>query len=228
MQKIDVPFECKAEGSKGEFEGYASVFDVLDSDDDIFKPGAFKKIRTTQDGKVRVLLYHNGRQIAGKSDFSQDRHGLYVKGRLNLNLSYTPDAYELMKDGSLNGLSVGFNVLPKGSTIVEDSTARWGYVREIHSAELVEYSIVPYGANPEALITDVKQSGYQSARDIEVLLRKQPNISRKQATMLAGEIHRGFQGDPDDLKSLGDPGEIGGAMLANIKQIIQTEFNLEH
>ncbi len=58
---------------------------------------------------------------------------------------FAETVYQMLKGGFLNATSVGFR--PKKTAFVED---RQGY--DIQQAELLEFSIVPVPANPEALI----------------------------------------------------------------------------
>lgn len=165
LERITAPMELKASAKDGTFTGYAAIFNNLDLGDDIIVPGAFKSAKTTADGKLRIAIGHRLDQLAGKSAFHQDDRGLRVEGSLTLGVSYVRDSYELMKDGVLDGLSVGFNILRDGATY-EERDGR--YVRIIHAAELWEYSIVPFGMNPEALIDSVKAA---NVRDFEAQLR---------------------------------------------------------
>ena len=48
----------------------------MDLGGDVILPGAFSQAKTTPDGQIRIALYHNLRQLAGKAKFSQDQHGL--------------------------------------------------------------------------------------------------------------------------------------------------------
>lgn len=165
MDRIIAPIQIKSAAEDGTFSGYAAVFGNVDLGSDVIQPGAFKQAKTTADGKIRIALHHRLDQLAGKSSFVQDDYGLRVEGKLSLGVSYVRDAYELMKDGVLNGLSVGFNILPGGSVWEERDD---GWVRTIRSAELWEFSLVPFGMNPEALVDSVKAA---SIRDFEAQLR---------------------------------------------------------
>ena len=165
MDRIVAPIEIKETKPDGSFTGYAAVFNNVDLGRDVIMPGAFRQVKTTRDGQVRIAMNHDLRKLAGKATYSQDTHGLRVEGQLTLGVGYVKDAYELMKAGVLDGLSVGFDILPDGA----DWEERDGdYVRIINSAELWEFSLVPFGMNPEALIDTVKAA---TTRDFEAQLR---------------------------------------------------------
>lgn len=165
MERINCPFEIKAADKDGTFTGYAAVFNNIDLGDDVIEPGAFKSAKTTRDGMLRVAIGHNLDMLAGKSKFTQDKKGLLVEAKLSLGVSYVRDRYELMRDGVLDGLSVGFNILKDGADYQERAGKS---VRVIKAAELWEFSIVPFGMNPEALVDSVKAA---TVRDFEAQMR---------------------------------------------------------
>jgi uncharacterized protein len=153
MDRIIAPIQIKDAKVDGTFTGYAAVFNNVDLGNDVILPGAFTSVKTTRDGQVRIAMNHDLKKLAGKATFSQDDHGLRVEGQLTLGVGYVRDAYELMKAGVLDGLSVGFDIPPGGSSWEERDN---DYVRIIKEAELWEFSLVPFGMNPEALIETVK------------------------------------------------------------------------
>lgn len=176
FSKLDCPFEVKAADDSGNFEGYAAVFENVDLGDDVIVKGAFTSVKTTRNGKLKLALYHDLTRLVGVADFTQDDHGLYVKGQVNLRVSYAKDAYELMKDGSLDSMSIGFN------TLEADFQQRAGrQVRVIKSAELWEASFVPFGMNPEAQVLSVKSD----IRLFENALRERMGLSQKEAAAVA-------------------------------------------
>ena len=197
MERFIAPIEIKEAKADGSFTGYAAVFNNEDLGADVILPGAFKSAKTTRDGKVRIALYHDLHRLAGKSTFEQDSHGLRVEGQLNLDVSYVKDAYALMKSGELDGLSVGFNILKDGSKW-EERDGR--YVRIISAAELWEYSIVPFGMNPEALVDSVK-----SIRDFEAQLRGLGYSQREAKALAAGGFKSlGHRDGAPDSETLAD------------------------
>lgn len=178
MEHVIAPITIKEAKADGSFTGYAAVFNNVDLGHDVILPGAFRQVKTTRDGKVRIAMYHDLSRLAGKAAFEMDAHGLRVDGQLTLGVSYVRDGYELMKDGVLDGLSVGFDI-PDGGATYEDSNGL--YTRVISDAILWEFSLVPFGMNPEALVDTVKAA---SIRDFEAQLRGL-GYSQREAKALA-------------------------------------------
>jgi len=199
MERFIAPLTIKSAEADGTFSGYAAVFGNIDLGYDVIEPGAFTSAKTTKDGKLRIAIDHNLKQLAGKASFRQDERGLWVEAQLSLGVSYVKDAYQLMRDGVLDGLSVGFDILPNGSDYEERSGK---FVRVIKSAELWEFSLVAFGMNPLAQVENVK-----TIRDFEAQLRGL-GYSQTQAKAL----------ESGGFKSLGshrDGGDLDSAMLAD-------------
>ena len=188
LTKLECPFEVKAVDDAGNFEGYASVFNNIDLGDDIIVPGAFTKVKTTRQGRLKLALFHDLTRLVGSADFKQDEHGLFIKGQVNLKVSYARDAYELMKDGTLDSMSIGFNTI---TAAYEERSGRT--VRLIKEAELWEASIVPFGMNPEAQVTNVKSD----MRAFESALRERMGLSQKEAAAVASHGFSALHRDGD-------------------------------
>ena len=199
MERIIAPLTIKSAEADGTFSGYAAVFGNIDLGYDVIEAGAFKSAKTTTDGKLRIALDHNLKQLAGKASFRQDDHGLWVEGQLSLGVSYVKDAYQLMRDGVLDGLSVGFNILRDGSDYEERSGK---FVRVIKAAELWEFSLVAFGMNPLAKVESVK-----TIRDFEAQLRSL-GYSQTEAKALASGGFKSLgshrDGDHPDSETLAD------------------------
>lgn len=176
MANLEVPFELKSVDDAGNFEGYAAVFNNVDLGDDVILPGAFTRVKTTRSGKLKLALYHDLTRLVGLADYTQDDHGLLVKGKINLAVSYARDAYELMKAEVLDSMSIGFNIIKAD---FEDRAGR--RVRIIKEAELWEASFVPFGMNPEAHVLSVKSD----IRLFENALRERMGLSQKEAATVA-------------------------------------------
>lgn len=205
MDRLIAPIEIKEAKADGSFTGYAAVFNNIDLGRDVIMPGAFNELKTTSDGQIRIALNHDLKRLAGKAKVSQDDHGLKVEGQLTLGVSYVNDAYELMKAGVLDGLSVGFDIPPGGATY-EDRDGF--YVRIITKAILWEFSLVAFGMNPEAKIETVKAA--DNIRDFEAQLRGLGYSQREAKALASGGFkslgHRDGGQDSvtlaDELKNL--------------------------
>ena len=207
LSKVEVPFEVKAVDDAGNFEGYASVFNNIDLGDDVILPGAFTRVKTTRAGRLKLALFHDLTRLVGSAEYNQDQHGLYLKGRINLNVSYARDAYELMKEGTLDSMSIGFNTLDDA---IEQREGR--RVRIISQAELWEASIVPFGMNPEAQVMSVKSD----IRLFENALRERMGLSQKEAAAVASLGYPAIHRDGDD------------AATATVEELKKLSLNIEN
>jgi HK97 family phage prohead protease len=207
LTKVEVPFEVKAVDDAGNFEGYASVFNNIDLGDDVILPGAFTRVKTTRAGRLKLALFHDLTRLVGSAEYNQDQHGLYLKGRINLNVSYARDAYELMKEGTLDSMSIGFNTLDDA---IEQREGR--RVRIIKQAELWEASIVPFGMNPEAQVMSVKSD----IRLFESALRERMGLSQKEAAAVASLGYPAIHRDGDD------------AATATVEELKKLSLNIEN
>lgn len=163
------PFEVKDLTEAGSFTGYGSIFGNEDLGGDVVMPGAFKKFKYTKDKKIRLLYQHDTWQPVGKFTPEQDDKGLWMPdAQLVLDMPGAMGAYAGMKSGLLDGLSIGFDILPKGAEYDEENK-----VRRLTKLELWEVSIVTYGMNPLAKIQSVKSAqNIKTIREFEEFLRE--------------------------------------------------------
>ena len=103
----DMPFQVKSVNEDGTFSGYGSVFNVVDSYQEIVVPGAFKD---SLESRTPSLLWQHrsGEPIGVYTKLAEDTVGLQVEGRLALKTARGAEAYELLKMGAISGLSIGF------------------------------------------------------------------------------------------------------------------------
>lgn len=143
--------DTKAVTAEGEFEGYASVFNVEDLGRDVVMPGAFtKSLARRPAGKVKMLREHDRSEPVGVwSDVVEDRKGLRVKGRLILETTKGRETHALMKAGALDGMSIGFRTL-------KDRFDRPKGLRFLEELDLPEISIVTFPMNTRATVSTVK------------------------------------------------------------------------
>lgn len=172
----------------GTFEGYGSVFGNKDLGNDVIERGAFlKSLKRRKPQNVKLLYQHKSDMPIGVFDeIKEDDHGLVVKGRLALKTQAGAEAYELLKMGALDGLSIGFRVNPK-----EVSYDKRGNRRIIKEVDLMEVSLVTFPMNPQATVRSVKGEEI-SIREWENGMRDAFSLSRSEAKMAAKAVTDAF------------------------------------
>jgi HK97 family phage major capsid protein/HK97 family phage prohead protease len=153
---IQSAFTLKSHQPDGFFCGYASVFQVVDHHREIIAPQAFRSSLQKWHGKgklPKMLWQHDSKKPVGVwHEIYEDEHGLFVKGQLLLDLEAGREAYSLVKAGIIDSLSIGFKA-------VKAKRAGKNQSRILEEVDLMEISLVTFGANPEARITAVKEFG---------------------------------------------------------------------
>lgn len=182
MAQRPYSFELKSIDDKsGTFSGYASTFNGdPDSYGDVITRGAFGESLREHERKgsrVALLWNHDVRQPIGVwTAIKEDESGLRVQGRLTLEVARAREALALMKDGALQGLSIGFQTLA--------SEPRKGGGRLLKKIKLWEVSLVVFPANQGARVLSVNSNDIQTIRDYEGLLTD-VGFSRSKAKILA-------------------------------------------
>jgi len=189
--------EFKAKDA-GKFTGYAAVFGNVDQGYDVIEEGAFKEVVRNDAGLVKVLFGHRlGEPPIGLADVSQDAKGLAVEGELLLEDPVANRTFLGMKRGTLDGMSIGFDVLPGGAEVTE------GGVRRLKSLKLWEVSIVNFPMNPLARVESVKAAGQIcTVRDFEDFLRDEGGFSAAKAKALAAGGWKALQQSARDESDL--------------------------
>ncbi len=103
-------------------------------------------------GNIRLLWQHDPAEPVGRwLSIAEDRRGLHVRGKLNLAVGRARDIHALMRDGGVDGLSIGFRV---ERARAERPTG----LRRLEKLDLWEISIVTFPMLPGARVDTVKQS----------------------------------------------------------------------
>lgn len=198
--------DIKALEEQGSFEGYASTFGgEPDSYGDIIAPGAYAETLAEHAARgtmPKMFWQHDPREPIGKwTSAVEDGKGLLVKGQLNMGVQRAREAYELLKAGDIDGLSIGYSI--RGYEVDEDRN-----VWTLTKLDLREVSIVSIGANENATIASVKserrlievtdklKAGDRlTERELELMLKGAFDFSNSQAERAARVLLKG-QGDP--------------------------------
>ena len=200
-------FEIKAmDDETGEFEGYGSTFGgEPDSYGDVIVKGAYAdtlKAHKAKGTMPKMFWQHDPREVIGKwLDAKEDSHGLLMRGKLNMAVQRGREAYALLKDRDIDGLSIGYSIKKYES---DEETGVW-FLKEL---ELFEVSVVSIGANENATVSAVKSLKAQheiteklkagdrlTEREFETLLKGNLGLSNSQAER-AARIHLKGPGEP--------------------------------
>ncbi len=176
---FDAQFKAVGDDNSGEFEGYGSVFGVVDSYREVVEKGAFAE-SLKEHGLPKLLLQHSTWMVGGVYlEAVEDERGLKVRGKLNLEVQAAREAYSLLKQGALSGLSIGFRTL-------DDETDPKTGLTHIKKVRLYEVSIVTFPANEAATISAVKTAP-GTIRDFEDFLREAGKYSQSEAKLIASK-----------------------------------------
>jgi HK97 family phage prohead protease len=141
-------FEIKEWNEDGTFIGIASMYGNVDLGGDIVEKGAFTK--TMQEKTIVPILWQHKTDIPlGIGELEDSDKGLLIRGKLNLEVEKAREAYSLIKQGAVKGLSIGYDVIKekyeKG-------------VRLLKELRLWEVSLVTFPMNTLSTIVDVKEN----------------------------------------------------------------------
>jgi HK97 family phage prohead protease len=167
---LDFNLEIKAaDEDEWTFEGLASPFNgPADSYGDVVIPGAYTDTlaKHFRNGTMPVMLWaHDPAEPIGVWEkFHEEGRGLYGRGRLLKGVRRAEEAYILLKNKAIRGLSIGYRVVEAEPD---------GPINRLRKIDLHEVSIVAIAAAPRARVTEVKHT------DNYALLR---------ARYLAGEL----------------------------------------
>jgi hypothetical protein len=208
MQTKHSPALIKAmPDSDGTFEGYASVFGVVDQGLDVVAPGAFRASLSTG-RKVKMLWQHDTSKVIGVYEsIAEDDYGLKVKGRLLADVKQGAEALILLRAGAIDSMSIGYRVREAEAD---------GRVRRLTAIDLMEISLVTFPMLPDALVTAVK--GIETERQFERFLRD-AGYSKADATAITS---LGFKGYLSRRDAAADDGKAEDAARADLAKLLQS------
>jgi HK97 family phage prohead protease len=135
----------------GAFEGYASLFGIADLGKDVVDRGAFRDSLVQRGAAgVKMLWQHDPTEPIGRwLELREDSRGLYVRGRLSLAVERAREIHALMRDGAVDGLSIGFRSQ-------RARTEPRSGLRRLQKVDLWEISLVTFPMLPQARVSAVK------------------------------------------------------------------------
>lgn len=180
----DLPIQnliIKSASEKGAvISGYASVYNVADQEKDLIVKGAFASVNPHS---IKFLWQHDTKKPIGKiTSLSEDEYGLKMEAIINNNIEAGREAIELVRQGAVDGLSIGFNIeLSNYNTLKQ---------RIITKAKLHEISIVTFPAQQLAKIfhiTKYSTNKQEHNMDIEPITKQISAIDSRFTSFLKNE-----------------------------------------
>lgn len=146
------------ESGVGFIEGYAAVFDNVDRQGEVIRPGAFTKTinEAVKTGKVLLMVRHFAHggdvlETIGKViEAEEDETGLYIKAQFS-ERSLAQEVRSMAKEGLVTSMSIGYETIQERSIIEEGIT-----VTELIELKLGEVTLTNVPANELAIVTGAK------------------------------------------------------------------------
>lgn len=217
--EIAARFEMKFAAEKpGVFSGYGAFFGNVDAYGDVIQKGAFKETLREWNKTKRLppmLVQHGGWMTTDRDGLpigkwtamEEDERGLAVEGHLiNLDTERGKAIYGAMKEGVLDGLSIGFRAREFSLGTKPDEPRR-----TLKKIDLIELSVVTFPANGKARVDAVKSVGIKTIREFEDFLRDVGGFSNAAARAIAAG---GF-------KSIGADRDVGGGDIGAVEHLLQ-------
>ena len=149
------PIELKEDGEKRYMEAVFSLYDTIDSDNDITLPGALKSGYTNN--KIPLVWNHDWSKPVGRGVLESTNDKAVFRGYF-LPTSAGREAYETVKAmEDMQQFSYGFQVLDsEAGSIVDEKTGKEKPVRFLKDVKVWEVSPVLVGAQQNTFVQTLK------------------------------------------------------------------------
>ena len=198
---IPVSFKSLEGDTLGTFVGTLSTYGNVDFVGDVCEKGCFSNVEVGK--KFPLLWQHDPSQPIGSFNVIDTEEALTIEGKLNLGTTLGKDAYALLKEGDLDGLSIGYRVVD----------CKWDDegIRHLTNVILHEGSLVTFPANGEATIGSVKSCHKKGIGEL-AFLSKLSDEDREEAikeleAFIDDRESEAESSEDDDAKSTEDDSE---------------------
>ena len=159
----NAPIELKEDGDTRYIEAVFSLFDTIDSDNDVTKANSLRSGYTGN--KVPLVWNHDWSKVIGRGIIETDNQKAVFKGYF-LNTEAGKEAYETVKAmQDMQQFSYGFQVLKSSKGTHIDSKGEEIPVRVLEDVKVWEVSPVLVGAQQNSFVQALK-SGLQTYDDV--------------------------------------------------------------
>ena len=172
----NAPIELKEEGDKRYIEAVFSLFDTIDSDNDVTKANALRSGYTGN--KVPLVWNHDWGKVIGRGIIETDNQKAVFKGYF-LNTEAGKEAYNTVKEmQDMQQFSYGFQVMKSSKGTHIDSKGEEVPVRVLEDVKVWEVSPVLVGAQQNSFVQALK-SGLEPYDEIDTEFEEiiEPEVS---------------------------------------------------
>ena len=175
----NAPIELKEDGDKRYIEAVFSLFDTIDSDNDVTKANALRSGYTGN--KVPLVWNHDWSKVIGRGIIETDNQKAVFKGYF-LDTEAGKEAYETVKAmQDMQQFSYGFQVMKSSKGNHIDSKGEEVPVRVLEDVKVWEVSPVLVGAQQNSFVQALK-SGLESFDEEIETPEQQENEKKKHCT----------------------------------------------
>ena len=168
-------------------EGYASVFGVVDSYNDIVERGSFVKTLAKDAKRVRFCFQHDLDQVVGKvEEMKEDEHGLFFRAKIS-NTTLGKDLATLVEDEALDEISFAYRTK---DFVFDKETG----IRHLKEVDLIEISLVTRAANERAIVTGAERKSEEVTLQeaIEIFSKSIDKLSDKELIAMKKKIDNDY------------------------------------
>ena len=190
----NAPIELKEDGDTRYIEAVFSLFDVIDSDNDVTKANALRSGYTGN--KVPLVWNHDWSKVIGRGIIETDNQKAVFKGYF-LNTEAGKEAYETVKAmQDMQQFSYGFQVLKSSKGTHIDSKGEEVPVRVLEDVKVWEVSPVLVGAQQNSFVQALKSGLEPVDEEIKAEMQiesTEPKVSSKDDASIISSSQQGMR-----------------------------------
>lgn len=205
LKSFNAPITFKADGEPGAFTAIFSTLNVIDKDQDVTVPGAFKHgqaVRIAQWGHDWMAL------PVGKGVIYADEQKAWVDGQFFLDTPHGQATYQTVKGlGDLQEWSYGFQIEQADFGEFNGETVRY-----LRALDVTEVSPVMVGAGVNTRTTDIKSMTF--AEEVETALaavsalrdraKSLADLRQKEGRVLSTATRERLTPHPEAMRAIAD------------------------
>ena len=201
----NAPIELKEDGDKRYIEAVFSLFDTIDSDNDVTKANALRSGYTGN--KVPLVWNHDWSKVIGRGIIETDNQKAVFKGYF-LNTEAGKEAYNTVKEmQDMQQFSYGFQVMKSSKGTHIDAKGEEIPVRVLEDVKVWEVSPVLVGAQQNSFVQALKSGLEPVDEEIKAEMQvesTEPEVSSETDASISKSSQQGMRLGEHAVASLED------------------------